>query len=169
MLIGTLSNGFIAAISRPALPKLVDLVERAFLPSLKRALLPILPRGGRRKAKVAHLEEEVRKALGKRYTELRDCLTNVKRDAKVFASAKNVDWRASILDKYDILKNHTDLLENIDPYSVPSDRDASHRVKAPWEIAIIIAAREKIPCYENNGASPDALKKAAILPDDEQK
>lgn len=48
MLIGTLSNGFIATMSRPAVPELVELVERGFLPSLKEALLPTRQRGDTR-------------------------------------------------------------------------------------------------------------------------
>jgi hypothetical protein len=46
MLIEILSNGFIAAVSRPAPPKLVEMVERAFLYSLKQWLLPTRRQGG---------------------------------------------------------------------------------------------------------------------------
>ena len=36
--------------------------------------------------------------------------------------------------------------------------------KAPWEIAIEIAARETILNYEENSVGADALKNAAIMP-----
>ena len=120
-------------------------------------------RGGRRNVKVADLPEEVKSALGKRYLELKDDLTNVKREAKAIASTTS-DWRQLILNKYSILATQRDLLDQIDPYPVPRDADASNRIRAPWEIAIEIAARETIPKYEPCSVSPDSLKRAAILP-----
>jgi len=120
-------------------------------------------RGGRNNVKVADLEEDIRKALGKRYVELRDNLKNIRRDAKSLISVVD-DWRASILRKYEIFNNYPDLLEKIDPYSVPGDDNASEGVIAPWEIAIEIAAREAIPGYVNNSVSSDTLRKILILP-----
>jgi len=126
-----------------------------------------LKRGGRHNVKVADLSEGVKRALGKRYEELRDGLTTVKRDAKAIASTIP-DWKPSILSKYPVLNAHPDLLNRTAPYDVPSDADASDGVIAPWEIAIEIAARETIPDYENYGVSSDALKSAAILPNKDE-
>jgi hypothetical protein len=113
--------------------------------------------------KVANLPGNVKKLLGKRYVELGDALTNLKRDAKTLASATQ-DWQRLVLNKYPILETHPDLLDQIDPYPVPSDADASDRILAPWEIAIEIAARETIPNYAHSSVSSDSLKRAAILP-----
>jgi hypothetical protein len=130
--------------------------------------LPSRGRGGRRNVKVADLSEPVRKALGRRYKELGDTLTNVKKDAKAaFKVLGESGWRDHILKGYPILKNHSDLIEKINPYDIPSDREGSGE-KAPWEIAIEIAARDVILDYEKNSASSDALKKAAILPSEEK-
>jgi hypothetical protein len=117
--------------------------------------------GGARNVKVADLPKETRRALGKRYEELRDALRNMKQDAKTFASATD-DWRRLVLNKYPILETHPDLLDQIDPYRVPRDAAASDKILDPWEIAIEIAARETIPNYEH--VSADSLKKAANLP-----
>lgn len=126
-------------------------------------LKPILgiTSGGARNVKVADLPEKVRVALGARYEVLRDALRNVKQDAKTFASATD-DWLRLVLKKYPVLETHPDLLDQINPYPVPRDADASDKILDPWEIAIEIAARETIPNYQH--VSADSLKKAAILP-----
>lgn len=120
-------------------------------------------RGGRHHVKVANVSDEIKKTLGTRYVELRDSLTTVKRAVKMIASPTN-DWRPFILDKYPVLRTHHDLLDRIDPYSIPSDADAPNSDIAPWKLAIEIAARETIPDYPYNSASPDALKTVAIIP-----
>ncbi len=123
-------------------------------------------RGGRHNVKVADLTEEVKKALGKRYLGLKEGLTNVKREAKAIASTTS-NWQQLILSKYSILTTNPDLLDQINPHPVPRDADASDRIRAPWEIAIEIAARETIPGYEKNSVSPDSLRKTAIFPSED--
>ena len=89
---------------------------------LRGSKLPSRGRGGRRNVKVADLSEPVRKALGRRYAELKNNLTNVKQDAKTaFKLVGEEDWRNTILKNYPILRNYPDLLEKINPYDVPSD------------------------------------------------
>ncbi|MEN3333088.1 MAG: hypothetical protein V7641_2453 [Blastocatellia bacterium] len=117
-------------------------------------------RGGRRNVKVADLPEEIRRALGKRYEELKDDLTTAKRDVQTLIRL-NQDWRSSILKdaKYGVLKNHPDLLEDL---HLRGGLD-------PWQIAIQIAAREIIPGYVNNNVSANTLKNIAILPNNNTK
>lgn len=123
--------------------------------------------GGARYIKAANLPEDVKRALGKRYIELRDSLTNVKKDAKTALEYVGNDWRNRILNKYPILENHPDLIEEINPYKPPNDAEASDAERAPWEIAIEIAARETIPDYTPRRVSGETLKKHAIFPDKE--
>jgi hypothetical protein len=120
--------------------------------------------GGARNIKVANQPEDIKRALGKRYLELKDSLTSVKQDAKAAAEYLGSEWRNRILSNYPILKNHPDLVEEIDPHKVPSDPDASDREMAPWEIAFEIAARETIPDYTHRSVSGETLKKHAIFP-----
>ena len=119
-----------------------------------------MTRGGRRNVKVANLPEEIRRALGRRYVELKDDLTTVRRDVQALIRL-NQDWRPAILKdpNYGVLKDHPDLLEDL---QLRGGLD-------PWQIAIEIAAREAIPNYENNGVSANTLKSIAILPDDNPK
>ena len=79
--------------------------------------------------KVAALSETIKRSLGRRYQELRDNLTTVKRDAKAIASTTS-DWRPLILNKYPVLKAHPDLLERTAPYDAPKDADASDGIVA---------------------------------------
>lgn len=122
-------------------------------------------RGGAHNVKVADKPAHIRKALGKRYVELRDCLTNVRKDAKSLATFLGDGWREQVLKKYPIFEKHLDLLEEIAPYREPSNPEASDGEMAPWQITWEIAARETIPDYVNRSVSADALKKTAILPD----
>lgn len=121
-----------------------------------------LGRGGRRNVKVASLSRETKKALGKRYEELRDGIRHIKHNAKVMASVNN-DWSLQIFEYYPVLSEHQDLLKHVDPYLVPEDANASEKILDPWEIAIEIAARETIPNYKKNSVSADILRQAAIL------
>jgi hypothetical protein len=121
-------------------------------------------RGGRNNVKVADLPESVKKALGRKYVELKEVLTNVKQDAKAARKLLKDDWSNSILTNYPILKQHEDFLKEIDPLASPSNPDGSGG-KAPWEIAIEIAARETIPKYnKEKPVSAGSLIKAAIIP-----
>jgi hypothetical protein len=135
-------------------------------PEKIKALIDAGKRGGARNVKVSDKPQNIKEALGEEYVKLRDALTNVKQDAKVVSGIMGNEWRTHILKKYPVLKNHPDLLERVDPYGVPSNPDASDG-RAPWQIAIEIAAREVIPGYKNNSTSADALKKAAIIPKEE--
>lgn len=133
--------------------------------------LPSRGRGGRHNVKVADLPETIKKALGKKYVELRDSLTNVKQDAKAAYSMQGEEaWRESILKKYPIFKIYPELLDAIDPYRIPDNSDGSGGM-APWEIAIQIAAREVIVDYESipikKRPKADALRKALIIPTEE--
>lgn len=134
--------------------------------------LPSRGRGGRNNIKVAGLPEPVKKALGRKYEELKAGLTNVKQDAKAaFKFAGESDWREHFLRQYPIFNIYPDLLSEIDPYNTPDNSDGSGGM-APWEISIEIAAREVIPDYQSiplkQRPKADALKKAAILPSEEQ-
>jgi hypothetical protein len=136
---------------------------------LRGSKLPSRGRGGRRNVKAADLSEPVRKALGRRYAELRNSLTNVKKDAKAaFEFAGESGWREHILKKYPIFNIYPNLLDAIDPYGLPDNSDGSGGM-APWEVAMQIAAREVIIDYESiplkKRPSADALKKVAIIPE----
>jgi hypothetical protein len=132
--------------------------------------------GGARNIKVAKLPEETRKALGKRYEELRDSLTKVRKDAKAAIEFSGDNWRNKLLDKYPIFKVYPELLDEVDPYRAPSDSEASDKTMDPWQIAMEIAAREIVPGHKDKSTSPDAkgkdkrasadaLRRIAILPD----
>jgi hypothetical protein len=130
--------------------------------------LPSRGRGGRNNVKVADLPEAVKKALGRRYVELRDNLTNVKQDARAaFKFAGESGWREHFLKQYPIFNIYPDLLSEIDPYNIPDNSDGSGGM-APWEIAIQIAAREVILDFESipvkKRPKADALRTALILP-----
>lgn len=123
--------------------------------------------GGRHNVKVADLPEPTRSALGKRYKELGKDLTNVKQAAKAAFELNGEGWRKHILKKYPVLKKHRDLLEAINVYGALNDAEGSGG-KAPWEVAIEIAAREVIPDYKSiplkKRPSADTLKRVAIIP-----
>lgn len=124
--------------------------------------------GGARNVKVANQPKDIKKALGEKYEELRGRLTNVKQDAKTAAEYFGQDWRSRILDKYPILENHPDLVEEIDPHKVPSNPEATDGEMAPWQISAEIAARETIPNYTPKSVSGETLRKHAIFPDKEK-
>lgn len=119
--------------------------------------------GGSCHIKVANLSKATRKALGKRYIELRDSLTKIKREIKVAYESDGEGWRRHILRKYPVLKKHRDLLEALNLYNAPDDEEGSGG-KEQWQVAIEIAAREVIPKYKKNDVGPDSLRKAAIIP-----
>ena len=119
--------------------------------------------GGRHNVKVADLPRPTRKALGRRYVELKDSLTTVKQKAKkAYAISGERGWRKDVLKIFPVLKKHRDLLEAVNPYSIPNDSKGSG-AKAPWEIAIEIAAREVIQGYKWNSTCADSLRAAVII------
>jgi hypothetical protein len=121
--------------------------------------------GGPNNVKVANLPKHIKEALGSRYVGLLHELENVKQDAKTFFRTEGDKWRSKLLDLYQILESHDDLLKDIHPYFVPSDSEATNRIYEQWEIAIEIAAREKIPNYIRRSVTPRSLKNCAVLPD----
>lgn len=127
--------------------------------------------GGWRYARVPAMSDDTKKALGKRYVELKNSLKNVKLDVKAAYEIKGKGWRKHILNKYPVLKNHRDLLEAVNVYAALDDEQGSDE-KAAWEIAMQIAAREVIPNYESisieKRPGADALRKAAIIPEGQE-
>jgi hypothetical protein len=122
------------------------------------------PHGGPNNVKVANLPKHIKKALGARYVALLNALGNVKQDAKTFFRTEGDKWCSKLLELYPILKSHDDFLKDIHPYFVPSDPEATNRIYEQWEIAIEIAAREKIPNYIRRSVTPRTLKNCAIFP-----
>lgn len=122
------------------------------------------PHGGPNNVKVANLPKQIKEALGARYIELLNKLGNVKQDAKTFFRTEGDKWYSKLLELYPILDSHDDLLKDIHPYFVPGDSEDKGRIYEQWEIAIEIAAREKILNYTRRSVTPRTLKNCAILP-----
>ncbi|MEK6324711.1 MAG: hypothetical protein AABN33_23970 [Acidobacteriota bacterium] len=128
-------------------------------------------RGGPHNVNVPDLPKDVRESLGKRYVELKPILMRVKRDAEAALRLHGETWEDHILKAYPILKNHPDLLREINPFGIPGNSDGSGN-KDPWEIRMEIAARDTIPDYkerviadQKNRVSAESLRKKAILPE----
>lgn len=119
-------------------------------------------RGGPHHVKTANQPKHIKEALGARYVELLDELKTAKQDAKTFYRIEGDCWRSKFLEQYPIFKTLDDLLRDVDPVAYFIDGD---RIYDQWEIAIEIAAREKIPGYGRKSVSPRTLKNHAILPD----
>ena len=115
-------------------------------------------RGGAHNVKIGDLPEEIRRALGKRYNELKHSLSSIKREAKTLA-LYNTDWRSALMQRHDILRSHADLI----------DRLVLQGDVEPWQIYIEIAARETIPGYFQLKRKPSAntLRAIAIIPKEE--
>ena len=80
-------------------------------------------------------------------------------------------WRAQLLKMYPILESNPDLVSEIEPFGIPGSPDGSG-TRAPWEIAIEIAARETIPDYKErlladpkNRVSADSFEEHSLLPE----
>lgn len=131
-------------------------------------LIPLPPkRGGRRNVKIADQPEDVLRALGSEYIELKPVFKKVKKDAKRYYNNNKNNWRSHLARDYPILNSYPDMLDKMEQvyFGGLSDHEASGTVLDPWEVAYEIAARRAIPDYKSFGATADTLRRHAILPE----